>query len=408
MREPEAITARMIRTFSALNEQVTYFGDDGIVRNIFQSISQALADQELELARVKRASSLVTASGDDLDTLAVEIYGTSRRGPAKSTALVIVQGPTGVQVPAGTAFYHATTGEKYVSKNGITIGSTNPAVPGSPNPNELYFPGLGNPSLEGADGSISFGHWVWVESEGTGSKTRASANTITVTPNAALTVFNPAPTTGGEDTESDSELRSRLIGMNLLRATYTNSFFENIAIEANDTIQKALVQWTYGVGISVFVCNRSGCLYTANELTAINDYIVSKIPAFFQASQNTVSFACSTQNVTYTDIAVEFRGKFTPSPTLMDTYIAIIDRMADLYINPGRLTFGQPVYDDSVVKAIQETGLALDLQLNSVLLNGSSRVDPAFNSICRIGSVKLIDDLTSQTINLSLISASNP
>lgn len=405
MRLPEEILVDMIQTFLALDKKVNYFGDDGILRNIFAATSYGLADQEIELARIKRSKNITTADSNGLDDIAINEYYTQRKGPTKSTALVIIQGPVGQQVPAGTEFSNKVTGEKYLSKNDIVIGSTNPAVPGTPIPGQMYFPGIGNPSLSGADGSITFGHWAWVESVNSGSITKSSANTITVTANQAITVFNPAPTTGGSDAESDDELRIRLLAAKFSQSTYTNSFFNTIALEANTTIQKVIVEWNPITGLNFYLCNRSACQYTSAELTAIEDYIKNRIPAFFQSSQNTIAFAVHAHNVSFTGIDIEFQGKFKPNPTIMDSYITIIDRLGDQYINPIRLDFGQPILDDMVLKGILDTKLALDLQLSSIRVNGTTKVTPLFNSICRINSVKMIDDLTSTTINLSLLSS---
>lgn len=169
------------------------FVNEGDVTDVLLNAAAAMADKAIQQSVANLRKTFVnTASGDDLTTLVQDHYGIERQSAVFSIGSVEFTRSTGA-LPAGTILTGTVVGTDFDSEGNRVEFTTNQDVAWAASE-------TGTKSVE-------------ITASITGSDSNVGANTITNIVSSifdgSITVDNPAETAGGNEEESDVELRER-------------------------------------------------------------------------------------------------------------------------------------------------------------------------------------------------------
>jgi len=274
MKTYKEIISDMIKTFVDQQSKVTYFGKDSVARALFSAIALTIAELWNDLYQIKRKIFVDTAEGIDLDELGAR-RGKTRKTASQSSVVLVFAGTSGTIIPKDTQVRNKNTGVVYQTAEQITISS---------------YSMFNNAELSNT---------VIAESINTGINTKSKASEVTVLVNPILgvtSVTNPYSSTGGDDMESDSDFRYRIINSVNILAQGTKAYYETIAKENNGILAKAFSN-PLVMGVDVYVLKNDLAPYTATELNNMKTVIEENQRALYpvnvyNAMQKNISIYC--------------------------------------------------------------------------------------------------------------------
>ncbi len=341
MKTHREIEQDLITTFIAEQDEVTYFGKGSKIRGLFSAIGRTLNEIWNDLYQMKRKSQLETATGSDLDTHASRTNLT-RLTASKSSTVVIINGTAGTVIPKDTVIKSSLSGQSFKTTKEITLGN--------------------NANLQRPILSNTLGDTVIVESVDTGSKTRIGVKELTVfeTPIQGVTAINLVPSVGGQDEETDEQLRERIKSYPATLAQGNQVFFEGLARLVEPTVLKTIAVYdpTTG-GTKLYVCKNSMANYEQAELTSIAEQIYAKQRALLPVT-------CS--NVTFKEITVSFSYTRDTNITQETIFADLATRLSD-YVNVDKFGFASTIRYTDVVRIVLETTGILSVDLEWMLLS---------------------------------------
>lgn len=342
MKQAGEILRDLIADMIANNEDVTYFGNEGVLRGIFHAIAYTAADIWNDLYQTKRNIFVDTAEGDNLDLLG-ERRGISRRSASKSSLPVVINGPEDTVIPAGTVIKSALSNVRYQTLSELTLGQRNPD--------------LLRPVWE-----ITLGDVVMCESIESGKSTRVKVNELTVfeTPIADVTCNNLVPSTGGDDEEDDTYYRQRIKDYLSLLNHGTQLYYETVAKEVEETVllTKAVYDPATG-GTKIYLVKNSLADYSSAELTSIASSI-------YDEQRACLPVTCVNASRKAIEIAFTYeRGDVSAAEVYKTIAQAISDYTAD---NFG---FNATIEFQEILNLIIDTDGVKRLSLQSLLINNA-------------------------------------
>ncbi len=448
MKTQKEIEKEVIQYFGSLQDKITSFGIGSVIRAIFTSVSAVLAEIWNDLNITTRQLFWSTATGVDLDRLGEE-EGIVRLGETYAHSICVFKGEyiTGTSTSVGTGFLEdntkSFTTNDFINGQWVLIDSDSIVftitgntsirinVNGNPSSGNYYVlpklpigtivrsatSGLGyitqeevlvgasNLNLWGLSNSIDLGSRSIVVCQVPGSVGKAFANDLTVLSpaiNGILSVTNPVPAgfNTGLDAESDDQFRARRKQyINLLNVD-TQAFFEALAIAANSNVLRSIAKLDTETGnIIIYVLNRTGGLFSSNELSAIKEYIELHAKSFITAN---------VYNMVMTDIYVQYECTLKPTMTLQDHYVNVADAIAS-YLDFSRWEINKVLYDDNIADIILNEPTILDLDLLSLIVSATKNGVPVGtstitfeDSLPRLARLKVKDKTTDIVYDLVL------
>ena len=373
MKDREQILSELIADTVANTDKITYFGKDGVLRAIYNAIASVQAEAWNDLIQVKRQILLATAVGDDLDVIASQ-YGITRRQATKSSVVVELRGATGTLIPAGTIIKSKSGGVEYITKSDITIGTNNTTIK-----RPIHY--------------LPLADIVIAESVKEGSQTKIGVGELTeVQDITGVSAYNYVPSTGGEDKETDNELRARIISKLDTLAQGTQAFYEGLAKTFDNTVLRAkAVRDITSNGTKIYLLKNSLAPYSQTELNNIAQYIYDNQRALMPVK-------C--ENATLIAINVEVSLTIETGYTFEDVNRNVIISIAQ-YLDPLQREFGSAVrYYDLFSAIARTTGVK---NVKSVVVNGKT-LDVILSEaeLPRLINVTVINYATTQTNNITL------
>src|SRR4030042_5376718 len=239
-KSKNSILQQLSGDFLAEQDKVTYMGKSGVVRALFSATAALLYELWNDIYQVKRRIQVSTAEGSDLDLLA-ERHGLTRRAETKSSCILLFNGPSDTVIPTGTIVKSNLNEVRYQTLIEITLGQNNPAIQ--------------RPIYSNALGDI-----VLTESLITGSNSKVGIKELTIIDPSIedVEVTNLVPSIGGEDEETDAELRSRILGQLDLLNQGTTDFYKALSRAANGTVLRSLPIYNpLNGGIDIYLVKNS-------------------------------------------------------------------------------------------------------------------------------------------------------
>jgi len=248
------ILADMIRWSRNNNSSLTDFNPGSLIRSIFNAIASQIAQLYYAIHKTYRASRIIYATGNDLDSL-VASRSIKRKSQTKSSVTLSFLGNSGTEIPTGT--------------NVSTIDG-------------VTFQTIETKSIGSDGGSISN---IAAESINAGKSVNVRAGTITEiinTIDGIINVTNPCRATGGQDYETDEQLRNRAITLISALSLGISDSYKAWAQSADNTVINAKPEWGNPAysdkTIVVHLVKDNGGVYTFNELDSIQNYIQYRSP----------------------------------------------------------------------------------------------------------------------------------
>lgn len=378
--QPE-LFAEWTRRVVTYSEEVTWFGASGIGFAIGEATA-GLAAQNNSLHRaLLRRFTLLGAQDDDLEAVSEE-YGTRKRKGGRARALLVLRphvatvlGIVGgeIEVDVSTNFeagdsirirnadgtvtesadidsvstgtgpnggdvldvgslintYDPTTDVKVLLRQIITEGTSFQSDSGSAfEALEDVVVGDLNPVLDGESAVLALNDKVWVEAVNKGAAGNVAANTIKAftTPNAKVKdVFNPERGFGGDDTESDFELKRRTAHGGQLRAQETVAFMEALALKGSSRVLRLFPASSDQVStIGGVVLTRNGGGLSSDERNALASFMADRMRS--NLGVELTNLVPTSVEVT-ADITVQ-PGNGTVKQRLKRAWTAAADRLA--------------------------------------------------------------------------------
>lgn len=313
-----------LRIYSASAGQLTNFNKNGVITSLVEVVSRFFEEISYQAILTFRSLFLSTAKGAALDQLGEQRYGIVRLGPRRGGLILTFKGTVGATIPAGTQVTTDNEDVIYETINAATI----PA---------------------GGHGQVK----VDALAQEPGSISRVGPyrlnKFVAAAPTNVDSVTNTMMSMGAEDQESDSEYRTRILNSHNTLAQATKLFFVSVAQEANEEVIRALARSTGTGALTIYVTRRNGTDFSAGELTAISDYIATRLKA---AAQTTVTV----ENMVWTDIEIEVTGALINGVTATQAILAVAEQL-DGYINPVSWEPGKNVDSTALLSEIYQTGM---------------------------------------------------
>lgn len=343
MKTPGQILKDMIADIISATDKVTYFGKDGVIRSMLHAVSYATSELWNDLYQTKRSIFVETATGADLDTIAAR-NGITRLGPSKSSVALILNGPTDVEVPAGTVVKSNLTGVLYETKSTIILRTN-------------------NPTIQRPIWSRSIGDVVIAESLEEGSISRVDTGELTQfqAPIAGVTVKNQVASIGGLDAETDEQLRERIINRISLLNQGTQFFYETLVKEIEPSVYKTFATFNpLNMGSKLYLIKNSFAVYTQLELDAIAADVYEKQRALSPVT-------CHNAGILSVEVTFEYFRN--PDITQATIFSNIAQGIADLVDSNFR--FGSVIRFQEILNIVIDTDGVDELKLNTLLVNNS-------------------------------------
>lgn len=250
------VVARLISFLQANTTRIDDYNTGSVTRTLLEAVALEFDKQYFQLERVQKASYIQTAAGDDLAVTAQD-FGLTRVASVKATGFVNLSRltpapPGGILIPAGSVWSTLPSATpfdavRFVNVADITMpaGDTTLAVPIEA-------------VVAGSDGNVLIGEII------VNSSNVAGIDGAT----------NLAPTTGGDNEESDTELRGRI--QTLLKGNTAGT---------EDSYKNILLSNTTAVVSSISVVGPGDALMTRDS------GVGGKLDIYFKGNVNPQSFA---------------------------------------------------------------------------------------------------------------------
>ncbi len=333
--QPELL-AEWVRRVVTYTEDVTYFGASGIGFAIGEATSGLAAQNNALHRALLRRFTLLGAQGEDLEAVTEE-YGSRKRKGGRARALLVLRPhvATVIGIVAGEIEVEAGTSTNFEAGDSLRIrsadGSTTEAatidsVSAGTGPNggdvldvgslvntydtttdikvllrqvivegtsfasdsgatfealESVVVGDLNPVLDGESTDLALNDKVWVEAVTKGAAGNVPADTIRAftTPNAKVKdVFNPERGFGGDETESDFEVKRRTAHGSQIRAQETAAFMEALALRGSSRVLRLFPAVSTQVStIGGIVLTRNGGGLSSDERNALASFMSDRL-----------------------------------------------------------------------------------------------------------------------------------
>lgn len=374
MKTAREIIQNLITDFIAFQDKVTYFGKDASGRGIFTAIGNIISEIWNDLYQAKRRLFTELSRGDDLDQAALR-KGLKRKGATKSSAVLLFNGPAGTVIPKDTVIKSSISGVSYKTISDLTLGESNALLERPVNSNLL-------------------GDCVIAESitEGSGSKVGANELNIFETPVEGVTVSNLFPSVGGQDNETDEQLRYRLFNQVDILAQGTQAFYDSLARKANSDVLRTLVKYnSLAGGIDIYLVKNNGGIFSQEDLDLISENIYKNQRAMHPVLAKNNSFKTA-------EIEAVIQRYANYSLELIFTETA--SKLAELF-DFSKLQFGSKIKYSDVVKVFLDSKYFEVPDLTSIKINGTN-ADLIANSfqLLKIISLKLSDGSSAKQSTL--------
>lgn len=375
IKTKEDIIKDLITSTVAQTDKITYFGKDSVVRALFSSFANTMYEVWSDLFQIKRQAQLQTAAGTDLDEIARR-HGITRRGATYSTVPVIIEGTAGFTIPAGTQIFCAAKSIYYQTLHDLTLGK-NAALARPLNNNVLADVVLCESLTSGSSSQVSI----------------YDLNEISIGSLESITaVKNLVPSAGGEDQETDEELRLRIYESNDLLAQGTIAFYEALAKAANENILRSKAKFNVrNYGIEIYLLKDSLGLFDNAELTTISE--------FMYANQRALTpITCKNAELLGMDIEITIRVKngYTFDEVFKNIAITLTD-----YFNTQQKEFGSLIRFYDVENLIARTEGVQNLQ--NVFINGDTKdIQLGETQLPRLQNIILHDNYNDSPLAVDL------
>ncbi len=319
------LEARLIKSITASQSKVTYFGEGGVVRSIVAAIAMLLMEVYYFLYVSVRALFPSTATGADLDNLGAQL-GVPRKTQNAASVVAVFSGANGNTVPQGTRLQSTVNGLTYTVDQNLSLGAINPV-------------------FNGQAKSVFLGNAVTVTCTTLGSAGRTPANSLIMLDSVSGTtgVVNPLPSVSGDDDESDADYSVRLGDAVGQLAQGTQQFFEMTAANLDNRIAAVKAQKNpYGDGADIYLLSKSLAGFTDTELQGFASQIYS-----MQRAYNTVNVYNAGQQGFWVSLTVTLAD----GVTLARAFSEIADAVASV-INPTA-GFGVTIRLEDLIAALQ-------------------------------------------------------
>lgn len=332
--------------------QVDVLGSDV---NLFVGSNSVVADAVLKQLIYSSARLFLDgANDDDLDRLAYDRYGLTRKGASAALGGVVLTRASAAlgagSVPIGTKLT-SLGGSEYITLSTGVFGAFDLAATAVVN----------------------------VRAVQAGKVTQAAANTITkfATPSSlfdpTIGVFNPASTAGGEDAEDDPTFRSRIRSFWTTARRGTLIAIEFGALTVPGVVSAQAIEVLNGMGlparlVNLYIADSSGVASTQLAqlvVSALDDYRAAGIPVVVNTSlpllvsvQLRLTFAAGVDTVTLGNqicaALVEFINSLPVNGTLLisDLY-TVLKRFAEDGLIVGDGSIVSPTGD--LVPSVNQT-----------------------------------------------------
>ena len=348
------------------DSQITDFNEGSEIRNLLEAIAVDIYHLESNNNDVWRACFLSTSYGQYLDLFGEDLNAPRDLG-ATSWGTVTFSIPEAitevVSIPYGTVLGSSVTGLNYITSIDCEI---------SPGETSVDCPAY---------------------SQVQGKNTNAEANTITVfrdvSPYTYLSVTNASAFTGGKDSETDDEYRSRLLGVKTQDSFGSREYYTNLGESVDGVHDIALVNAT-GYTAKVIV---------NGDAKPVTDAIFNNVVARFSDESNLVynhSFTC--EKVAYTTVNLSIT--VTVSEEVAETSIASV---LGCLFDGGE--FNGSSWNGLKINEVLSGYLILSavemvpgvLQVTSLTSGGNpvSSLTPATNKVLKVGTLTITQNVAS-------------
>lgn len=372
MKTNKTILQDMSQSLIAENSKLTYLGQDGVIRALLNAPAGAISEVWNDLYQVKRQMFVETSSGSDLDAIASR-NNMTRRSAAKSSVVLVFNGPASTVIASGTLVKSNLSGVIYETKSAIILGDQNP---------DIERPVLNN----------SIGDVVIAESTTTGKNSSVSSNELTqmVTPIANVTVTNLVGSVGGADAETDEQLRTRIINQISILNQGTALFYETLAKDQDSTIVAAKAIFD--------VSNMGTKLYLVkNSYATIDQGTLDTIASGIYDNQRALS-PINCYNATVQSIEVSFSYSRITGYTHADIVKSITEDIAALI--ETNFGFGALIKYQDILNIIIDTP-GVDLTVGSFRLNNAQgNVSCGNLAVPRFTALTASDGTTSTSLSI--------
>lgn len=279
-----------------------------------------------------------------------------------------------VAVPTGTAI-DTTSGVTFETLEAVTTGDANPVLDG-----------------EGTALALADKAWCECTTKGAAGEIEARAVTELVTPIAGVkSVYNPERATGGDDDETDFDLKYRTMHRPTIANQETNAWIEALAKEANTDVLRGRRVTSTTVGVmGVQVLRRNGGTFSAAELLGIELYLDQRVRSYMTTDVD---------NITLTAVEVEAVITLEAGSTLEDVWRAAASAIV-VFLDWRKWEFGTDVDEADLLTLVNNTAGLASLETASFL--PASDVAVGADSLPTLVRLSLQDADTGDVINAEL------
>lgn len=418
LRTRRELVQDAIRRIITYTDQIKWFGVNSVGRAIGESVGgQTSIANRLYGALIRRTTLL--ASSGDFTTAVAEEHGARKLGPQRSKVLAIVVprsalvtaitiGATDlIEVDDSTEFVatdsiRIRSADGSITETAVIIAITSGTGPNSGDEIEVatlagtYAPltedvrvllrvtvpadteisstagvsftttatltvGDSNPVLDGESEALSLADKVFVEAITPGASGDIDADSLIefVPANSkVLRVYNPERGTGGDDTETDFDLKYRAANTPAILSQETAQFYESIAAKGDTNALRAIRTDSSQVAtVTLKVLHRNGGPLTAAAKTSLSTYIEARVKS---------GLAIVILDVTLTSVEVSAQITLDPDTTLRDVWKEASARLASS-IDFRKWTFGLDVDEADLLSIVNQTPGVASLTTSSFL-----------------------------------------
>ena len=317
-----------IRKYVASSGQLTDNNTNSVNTAMTESIAAFLSEVSLDSDMAIKNLFIATATVQYLDSIGVLRYGKARYGPQRGGLICWFYGTVGSTIPAGTLVTNIAGDVEYETINEATITSS-------------HHQRIKVDCVCARPGSL-------------GKVTPYTLTKFVDTAPAGITaVQNRMASSGNTNEETDGEYRARLVQSREALSQETHAFFETICKEVNEEVVRAFSRYDGLESIKVYVVRRNGTVFSAAELSAIEVYVDTRLKA-------SASRSVTVENVTFTDIEIDFAGLLEEGTT----NVVFIERVAtrlDDYLSVLAWEPGKNVDTSALISEIYQAGGLLDV-----------------------------------------------
>jgi len=371
MSYQEDIEKEIIQGIVAATDDVTYFGQGGVLRAIARAFAIPLANTKHDLEQIRKELFIHSSKTDALDILGDD-RGISRPLAAAAGVKVVFGGTVSTVIPKDTEV-ESVDGVIFKTQEAVTIATLNADLLGLSTSLPLSDKADCIANVAGIAGNVDAGHI-----------------TKLVTPITGVTyVNNPLPGEGGVTLMADPNYRYLLWNYISSLNLNTAAFFLAQAQLVDEKVLRLKVSKPDRATVDMILVNTAGIAFTTDELNKITLEVENKS----RGSENITS-----SNISFTNVDVVFTTLITPGVTLNQAFANVADKLAN-YLNWQTWTWGEDVDDVKLLDACNEADGIENIDLST--FTPSSDVVVTDNSLPKLNLLTITSsDGTSKSSSL--------